>query len=69
MHTVKNFVLQNTLKCAGNLISSYPKVYVTYINHVPFVLKRKFDFIHPRLVHKTRVEMLTTDIKFLYYSL
>lgn len=68
MHAVKNFVSKNTLKCAGHLISSYPRVYVTYINHAPFVLKRKFDFIHPRLAHETGVETPTADIKFLCYS-
>lgn len=31
----------------GPLIFLYPWSYVTYINHVPFVLRRKFDFIHP----------------------
>jgi len=65
----KKFRVEKHLKCAGHLISSYPRVYVTYINHVPFVLKRKFDFIHPHLVHQTGVEMPTDDIKFLYYSL
>lgn len=48
----ENFEPKNTLENEGRLISSSPNSdtppYVTYINHVPFVLRRKFDFIHPR---------------------
>lgn len=69
IRAVKISCRKNTLKCAGHLISSYPEAYVTYINHVPFVLKRKFDFIHPRPVHQTVGRNTHCRNYFLYYSL
>lgn len=51
---------KNIPKCAARLISSSlaeATPYVIYINHVPFVLRRKFDFIHPPLTSAKATEV------------